>query len=130
MTETITYPVATDTVTVLGSRWKPTDPAWRGLLFRHPECSVWTQSTLMLAMVGRGAPHDLHLRVPFWHPENAQQPAPEKPDSFYRVRPHARAGGQWNKIRVKAVVIEPDPERDPPWRIVVTYAGKVRTIFR
>lgn len=123
--ETVIYPVAPETVEVLGSRWKSTTPAWKGLAFSHPEAVIMTQSTLFLALVGpKEAPFDLHLNVPFNHPDDG--PVPDPTDMFYRVRPRAEAGRKWNGRKVEAVAIEPDADRDPPWRIVITYAGQGR----
>ena len=124
MTETVIYPVAPETTTVLGSRWRTTDVAWRGLAFSHEAVELRTQSTLMLYVAGRDAPYDLHLNVPFEHPDDG--PIPDPPEMMYRVRPRAEVGKRWMGRRVTAVAIEPDAGRDPPWRIVVTFAGKRR----
>lgn len=120
MTEVCRYPVAPETVTVLGSRWKASDPAWRGLDFTKAE--VRTQSTIMVAFFGEDAPHDLHLRVPFCHPND--QPDGWENGLFYRVRPRAEAGRKWHGRKVTDVAIEPDPAADPPWQIVVHFAGR------
>lgn len=74
--------------TVLGNRVTAKSPAWRGLLFDHPRCEIRTQSTLMLAVVGDDAPYDLHLNVPFLHPDDAARGQEwEEDEIFYRVRP-------------------------------------------
>ena len=125
MAETIRYPISPDTVEVLGSRWAADTPAWKGLGFSHPAAEVRMQSTLMLALCGSTAPYDLHLDVPFEHPDDG--PIPDPPDMYYRVRPRAEAGGRWRGRKVIAVAIHPDAARDPPWHIAVTYAGKGRS---
>jgi hypothetical protein len=124
--EVIFYPISPGTVEVLGSRWKADEPAWSGLAFSHPETSVMTQSTLFLMLVGpKKAPYDLHLRVPFEHPDDG--PIPDPPDMYYRVRPRAEVGRRWLGRKVVAVDIEAAPDMDPPWRIKVTFAGNAKS---
>jgi hypothetical protein len=115
------YPVAPDTVTVLGCRWKATEPAWQGLDFT--KARLRTQSTLMLFVVGpNDAPYDLHLDVPFCHPND--QPEGWDDETVYRVRPIAAPGRKWRGKMVEAVAIEPAPGMDPPWQIVVRFAPR------
>jgi hypothetical protein len=58
---------------------------WAGLMFDHPDCRVRSQSTLMLALVGsKAAPEDVHIDVPFLHPEDGGRGWDE---AWYRVRP-------------------------------------------
>lgn len=120
--EGVRFPIAPDTVTVLGSRWKVTDVAWRGLDFTRAR--LRTQSTLMLSICGRDAPYDLHLDVPFCHPDD--QPDGWADDLVYRVRPIAEPGRRWRRRIVKSVVIEPAPDKSPPWEIVVEFARAAR----
>ena len=122
--EEVVFPVTPETTEVLGGRWKATDPGWRGLAFSHPKATIRIQSKLMLTLSGRDAPYDLHLDVPFNDPDDG--PIPDPPQMYYRVRPRAEAGKRWLGRSVRDVKIEPDSERDPPWRIVVTFAGKGR----
>ena len=118
---TQTFPVAPDTVTVLGSRWPANSRAWAGLAFSHPLCVVRTTSTLMEWVCGgKDVPNDLHLNVPFEHPDDG--PVPDVPDMFYRVRPRAEPGKKWRGRKVMSVAIERDTGRDPPWHIIVEFA--------
>lgn len=111
------FPIAPDTVTVLGHRVREHEPRWRGLDFQ--KATLRTQSTLMLAVCGKDAPYDLHLNVPFCYPG-------EPPELYegvkYRVRPIAEPGKRWRRRMVQDVAIEPAPGKTPPWEIVVTFA--------
>ena len=119
----VAYPVAPDTVTVLGNCYKATCPAWRGLDFAHKKVRLRYKSTLMMYVCGyENAPFDLHLDVPWWHPEDG--PPPCEPEMYYRVRPRARAGSQWHNRTVRFVKIERDPRISPPWKIIITWAGE------
>jgi hypothetical protein len=122
VTEEIVFPVAPDTVSVLGSRWEADEPAWAGLDFA--KAKLRTQNTLMLSICGADAPYDLHLDVPFWHPGDGE-PDPDIEDwAWYRVRPLPEPGRKWRGRKVVDVTIEPAPERSPPWQIRVTFAGR------
>lgn len=78
-------PVTAANSTVLGSCWPKSSPAWRGLYFDR--AIVRTQSTLLRCVVGPDAPHDLHLDVPWKHPDDEGEP-----DCVYRVRPRWEIG--------------------------------------
>lgn len=67
--------------TVLGYGVRASSPAWAGL--RFDEARARTRSTLMMAVVGADAPHDLHLDVPWDHPDDS----PGRSGCVYRVRP-------------------------------------------
>lgn len=85
--------VAPSNCTVNGSRVRASSPAWKGLLFDHPRTIVRTRSTMMQAVAGPDAPYDLHLDVPFLHPEDAAAGRKwEDDECFYRVRPIVQRG--------------------------------------
>lgn len=74
--------------TVLGNKVANRSPAWAGLMFGHSAVKPRTQSTLMRSLVGADAPQDLHLDVPWVHPEDAVQGKSWDDDPVvYRVRP-------------------------------------------
>lgn len=83
--------------TVLGSRVRASSPAWAGL--RFDEARVRTRSTLMMAVAGAAAPHDLHLDVPWDHPEDRARGLDS--GCIYRVRPDLEPG---DVVYVKEVV--------------------------
>src|SRR3954462_4776661 len=103
MADRITVPVAPDTVTVLGSYWTERTRAWAGLDFKRAE--LLTQSTLMRYVCGAEAPYDLHLNVPFMHPDD--QASGHDEWLQYRVRPRAEPGKRWQGRLVKSVAIVP-----------------------
>lgn len=74
--------------TVLGDRWGAKSP-WVGLDFTVAKPR--TQSSLMLCIAGGDAPRDIHLDVPFLHPEDAAR-GMEWDGTVYRVRPQWEAG--------------------------------------
>jgi len=115
------FPIEPSTVTVLG--YRPRDAAdarWAGLHFGSPHVKLRSQSTLMLSCLGpKDAPYDLHLAVPWSHPDDGY----DDEDCVYRVRPRASAGRKWLGRKVEAVAIEPDATRFPPWQIRVRFAG-------
>lgn len=115
------YPVAPETVTVLGCRPRSAqEPRWAGLRWNGEE-KVLTQSTLMRFVCGADAPYDLHLNVPWCHPEDYV--TDEDIDGCkYRVRPRMEPGKRWKRRMVKAVSIERDETLTPPWVICVEYA--------
>lgn len=85
--------VAPANCTVNGYRVRAANPAWKGLLFDHPECQLRTQSTIMQAIAGADAHFDLHLDVPFLHPDDAARGRKwEDDECFYRVRPIVERG--------------------------------------
>ncbi len=109
-------PVSPDTVNVLGHRVKATDPMWTGLNLDKAEPR--TQNTLMLAVCGQEeAPEDIHLAVPWCHPEDRANGAEE--DCIYRIRPKMEAGKRWKGRMVKSVAFE---RWDGRWVIAVRYA--------
>lgn len=71
------------TVDVLGSRVKPTDPAWTGL--------DWSRAELR---------HLGKLAVPWCHPSD-QTGSPDDFDCIYAVHPLAVAGKRWRGKLVK-----------------------------
>lgn len=69
-----TLPVNPETCSVLSCRVKATSPTWRGLDFSR--AVIRTQATALIAMLGRDeAPYDLHLDVPFCHPDDETDPS-------------------------------------------------------
>lgn len=96
-------PVSAANCTVNGIRYKNNSPIWIGLDFVRAE--LRTQSTVMLYAVGQDkAPYDLHLSVPWMHPE-VRPTLGADPDTWvrYRVKPRREKGarfyqrddGQW-----------------------------------
>jgi hypothetical protein len=118
------FPVDPSTCTVLGYRVKPDSPSWTGLRWNGKE-EVRNRASVLEYLLGRDAPFDLHLRVPWEHPNDYVEG--EEPDCWYRVRPIARAGKRWHRRKVKSVAIEPDPTRSPPWCIVIEFAATTET---
>lgn len=53
---------------------------------RFGEAISLRKSTLMLAIAGKNAPTDIHLSVPFAHPEDAHMRSEDL--GWYRVRPN------------------------------------------
>lgn len=87
-------PVSADNCTINGYRAKATSAAWIGLDLARAE--ILRQSTLMLCVFGKDAPYDLHLNVPWMHPEDREKHA-DNPDSwcYYRVRPKRKRGARF-----------------------------------
>jgi hypothetical protein len=104
------------TVTVLGYKVRATDPSWTGLDLSRAEPR--TQSSIMLHICGSDeAPRDVHLNVPWCHPDD-QTGSADDFDCRYRVRPRMEPGKNWKGRRVRGV----DFERwDGTWYIVVEY---------
>lgn len=97
-------PLTADAVTVLGYKWKETNPAWKGLDFANAEPRV--QASGLLAVCGADdAPRDVHLSVPFCHPDD-QTGSPDDFDCRYRVRPRMEAGKKWKRKMVYWVAFE------------------------
>lgn len=97
-------PVAHDTVTVNGSKWKERAP-WSGLFFNKAEPAV--QSTMMMAVCGRAdAPLDIHLRVPWCHPDDQDGTDKDWKDCIYRVRPRMEVGKKYKREVVTFVAFE------------------------
>lgn len=95
--------VSPETVTVLGYRCKPDDVRWTGLDFAKAD--LRTQSSLFLMLCGKDdAPPDLHLSVPWWHPDDGEHPDP--PEMYWRVRPRMEPGKRWKGKKVKTVAFE------------------------
>jgi hypothetical protein len=98
------YPVDNTTCTVLGHKAAADSPLWTGLDLTRAELRV--QSTLFLAIIGpNAAPLDLHLDVPWCHPED-QTGDLDDFDSWYRVRPIMEPGKKWKRNLVKSVAFE------------------------
>jgi hypothetical protein len=105
--------VSPETVTVLGYRVKESDPRWRGLNFDRAEPR--TQNSLMLVAIGPHDFEDVHLNVPFVHPEDKARGV--KDDGCrYRVRPKIQAGKKWKGKLVTAVSFE---RWDGKWFIAI-----------
>ncbi len=97
-------PVDHETVTVNGSKWRATAP-WSGLCFDLAEPAV--QSTLMLAICGsQEAPIDIHLNVPWCHPDDQDGTPEDWTDCVYRVRPRMEIGKKWKGENVNFVAFE------------------------
>jgi hypothetical protein len=111
-----TFPVAPDTVTVLGYRVKATDARWRGLDFNSAE--LRKTATAMAYFLGSAAPFDLHLNVPFCYP--GEQAAAYE-GIKYRVRPQAKVGKFWQGCMVRSVAIVHAPDLDPPWALEIGF---------
>jgi hypothetical protein len=95
-------PVTPETVEILGSRAKgESDPLWAGLFLDRAEPA--TQSTLMLAICGKDAPLDIHLRVPWCHPSDRNGTDDDWNDCIYRVRPRMSEGKRWRGRKVARV---------------------------
>lgn len=114
--------VTPETVTVLGNRVKATDPMWVGLNLSRAEPA--TQSCLFLMICGPDdAPIDIHLRVPWCHPEDQDGTDEDWNDCVYRVRPKMEVGKRWKGRVVKSLAFERWNgtwwiafEREPPKR--------------
>lgn len=103
-----TLSISPQTVTVLGYRVKPTDPAWTGLNWER-DVILREQSTLMMWAIGKDAPPDHHLDVLWMHPSDQANGGTDDPDNWcrYRVRP-----------RNKKYRFEPFPSEPTGWRLV------------
>lgn len=120
----VRFPIEPETVTVLGSIWHRGTRAWDGLDFTRAK--VRTQSTLMIYVCGSAdAPYDLHLDVPFCHPDD-HPTGPKDYDCVYRVRPRAEPGKRWRGRLVRAVTLKRAPGKSPPWEIEIEFAGRKR----
>jgi hypothetical protein len=98
-------PVSPDTVTVLGHKVKKDDIMWTGLFLDRAEPA--TQSSLMLAICGKDdAPIDIHLRVPWCHPDDRTGTEEDYNDCIYRVRPRMETGKKYKGKLVKFVAFE------------------------
>jgi hypothetical protein len=114
--QTVRYDISPETVTVLGRNVKETDAMWRGLDLDNAD--LLAQSTLMMMVCGsREAPFDLHLRTPWWHPDDG--PAPTPPEMFYRVRPKMKVGKKWKNNIVRSVTFE---RVSGKWRLAVSFS--------
>ena len=75
------------------------------------------QSTLMLAVCGQAeAPFDIHLDVPWCHPEDRTGDDAEDFDCRYRVRPKMQTGKKWKGQTFKQIAFE---RWDGKWFIAV-----------
>lgn len=108
------YPVAPDTVTVNGSRYRGDRAGWQGLYLDSAELltgSLWSA-------------RDLHLEVPWMHPDDAAKMAGAAPGdgwwAYYRVRPIAEPGKTWRRRKVAAVAFEREAGYGR-WMVKVTY---------
>lgn len=99
----IRVPVEPSNVEVLGNKVKATDVMWTGLDMAKAEPRV--QSTLWLAIAGQEeAPLDIHLCVPWEHPEDKKDGIDS--ETRYRVRPRMQPGKRWKGQMVKSVAFE------------------------
>lgn len=112
-------PVSPETVTVLGYRVKATDPMWAGLDFDRAEPRQ--QNAALLAIAGPHEGLDVHLSVPFLHPEDKARGA-KHDGCAYRVRPRAEVGKRWKGKRVGAVAFE---KWNGKWVIAITSSSRV-----
>ena len=118
MSEIARVKIGHKTVTVNGSKWRAKAP-WAGLSFSRAEPRV--QSSLMMMVCGsRSAPKDVHLTVPWCHPEDQTGQDSDWDDCQYRVRPAMEVGKKWNGRAVEDVAFE---KWDGEWFIAVTLAG-------
>lgn len=110
----LTLPVSPETCRVNGYLCKASDIMWRGLDLSR--ATVRKQSTLMLFVLGPDeAPYDLHLDVPWEHPDDTVDDGLR-----YRVRPRMRRGGRWQGRRVRNVSLR---QMQAGWAIDVEFAG-------
>lgn len=110
-------PVSPETVTVLGYRVKPDDPMWLGLDLANAEPR--TQASILLMMIGEDAPEDIHLCVPWNHPDDTANGIYD--DCRYRVRPRMQAGKRWRGRLVKSVAFE---RWNGEWLIALSFASQ------
>ncbi len=88
------------TCTVLGRRVSAKSAIWRGLDFSR--AVPRRQSTLAMAVHGEDAPEDVHLNVPFIHPDDES-----KEELIYRVRPIWEVGDRiWVRESLRADKME------------------------
>ena len=111
------FKVTAKTITVNGSRVTSKSPAWLGLDMSKAEPRQ--QSTMMLFAVGAHAPIDVHLSVPFQHPDDTVDHG-----CFYRVRPKMEVGEKWQGKTVGSVAFE---RWDGEWFIAVGYGSEGKT---
>jgi hypothetical protein len=107
-------PVTADNTTVLGHRVKATSPMWAGLDFDGAEPRQ--QNSAILAIAGPHEGLDVHLSVPFLHPEDKAR-GMKHDGCMYRVRPRAQVGKKFGGRKVTAVAFEKWNGR---WCIAIT----------
>lgn len=105
--------VSPETVTVLGYNVKANDPMWIGLDLSRAEPRQ--QNSLLLAIAGPHDGTDIHLNVPFVHPDDAAAGMKDE-GCRYRVRPKMRVGKKWHGKTVSSVAFE---RWDGKWVIAV-----------
>lgn len=114
--------ISPETVTVLGRNVKATDAAWLGLDLDGADLLI--QATIMWVIIGSdAAPVDLHLRAPWWHPDDG--PRPDPPEMYYRVRPRMKVGKRWRGDMVKSVAFE---RWDGKWRLAVEVDDRKKAV--
>lgn len=117
----IRIPVDPTTITVLGNRVKETEPMWTGLDLANAEPR--TQSSLMLLVCGRDkAPEDVHLCVPWNHPQDTKDGIDG--ECRYRVRPRVEVGKKYKGKRVTSVAFE---RWDGKWWIAIRVEERQKT---
>lgn len=113
----IRVPVAPETVTVLGNKVKAADASWLGLDLDKAEPRV--QASVLMMMLGpNDAPLDIHLNVPWCHPDDRAD-GMDDDDCTYRVRPRMQPGKKWKGKLVKSVAFE---RWDGKWFIAIETA--------
>lgn len=115
----VRVPVSPATTTVLGYRVKATSPMWAGLDLSKAEPRM--QTTLELAFFGADAVTDIHLDVPWCHPEDQARGGEWVK---YRVRPRMEAGKRWRGKVVKSVAFE---RWNGEWAIAVEFEAGSKT---
>ena len=87
-------PVDATTCTVNGYRYRQTEPAWTGLALSRAE--LRDQASIMVWIAGADAPYDLHLSVPWQHPDDG--PWTPQTGCWYRVRPKREKGAAFVRV--------------------------------
>ena len=120
MSEWHRFPVSPGTMKVLGYKVKADSPMWAGLNLARADLIV--QSTLMMRVCGHdAAPFDLHLNVPWCHPEDQTGDPSDWDDCKYRIRPKMEVGKKWKGRIVDAVFFELWAGE---WRLAVLFKSK------
>lgn len=121
MSEWRRFPVTPETITVLGNRVKDDSPMWKGLNLERADLIV--QSTIMMLVCGHEAPFDMHLSVPFCHPDDQTGTADDWNDCYYRVRPRMKPRKRWKSRMVEQVFFE---RLAGEWNLAVAFQDRKR----
>jgi hypothetical protein len=93
---------------------------WTGLNLARADLLI--QATMMMCVCGHDvAPFDLHLSVPWCHPEDQTGTDDDWNDCYYRVRPKMEAGKRWKGRMIESVYFE---RVDGKWRLAVKFQDK------